>query len=238
LTVPNTLSANASSAGSSVGESTKSANTNSRNNRKRGPNQNKGEKTAAQPSPATNGNADNTNNNTNNTNKLQAIVSPPRNAMDIAKSTPRNPNRGREAGLGTVTSLQQKIDELKTLPPAPVNTTGISRRTSLTLGHDMASSSPLAIPGSGQDTSSATRSSFSSGSQGRLKADAPVFQPSNSPVSPSAVISPGLEAGAAQRGQRQPSVSSNRLSFSGSRRSSNPVDQPAGGDTIDGRQNE
>lgn len=108
----------------------------------------------------------------------------------------------------------------------------------MTLGSDMAASSPLAIPGGGQDNVSATRSSFSSGSQGRLKADAPVFQPSNSPVSPSAVVSPGgLDGSAAVRGQRQPS-GSGRLSFSGSRRASNPAEQAFGGDANEVRQNE
>jgi len=215
LNVPKPSSTNGSSAASSVVDSTQPS-----KNKKRGSNNQNKEK-PVQPTTVQRGN------------KLQAIVSPPRDAMDIAKSTPRNPTRDRDVGLGTVSSLQQKIDELKTLPPAPVNTTGL-RKSSLTLNSDLAASSPLAIPGAGQHTASASRSSFSSGSQGRLKADAPVFQPSNSPVSPSAMVAPeaaGSDTAFGRGGQRQVSGgSSARLSFSGSRRASNPLEQLGGGD--------
>lgn len=215
LNVPKPSSTNGSSAASSVVDSTRPS-----KNRKRGAN-NQNKDKPVQPTTVQRGN------------KLQAIVSPPRDAMDIAKSTPRNPTRDRDVGLGTVSSLQQKIDELKTLPPAPVNTTGL-RKSSLTLNSDIAASSPLAIPGAGQHTASASRSSFSSGSQGRLKADAPVFQPSNSPVSPSAMVAPdtaGSDSAFGRGAQRQTSGgSAARLSFSGSRRASNPLEQLAGVD--------
>lgn len=123
--------------------------------------------------------------------KLKTIVSSARDAMDVAKNTAKE----KEKELGTVSSLQQKIEELKTLPPAPVNTSNLSRRTSLNTGSERAATpthshlqaQPLNIPGS---SSSAARSSFSSSGHPKLKADAPVFQPSHSPVSASSLVSP------------------------------------------------
>jgi hypothetical protein len=128
--------------------------------------------------------------------------------MDIARGV------SKEKELGTVTSLQQKIDELKTLPPAPVNVAALGRKPSLSIGLDSSSAQPLSVLGSNILPVSGTGSSFSSNTQGRLKADAPIFQPSNSPVSSNSMISPTAEHNSI-RGSRQPSiVSANRLSFS------------------------
>lgn len=90
--------------------------------------------------------------------------------------------KDKKSALGTVTSLQQKIDELKTLPPAPVNMASLSRKSSLATTEPTRQSQ---IPG-GMSNYNNLDISHGGGNQGRLKPDAPVFQPWNSSSSPTA----------------------------------------------------
>lgn len=149
----------------------------------------------------------------------QTILPASLNAMDAAKLA----SKEREKQLGTVEGLRQKIDELKTLPPAPTSVPGgsVSRKSSLSLAPDgitlgaNTSTQPIAIPGSAPSVP-ASGSSFSSSSQGKLKADAPIFQPSFSPVSPNNPLA-SLAGGQALGGEGPAGAKGRggRTSFSG-----------------------